>query len=150
MTRISIVLTALCAALLSLSVDAATVYRCHTKHGLSYQDEPCHGRDISQDLVRTGEPSVVKSTRADNLGQWADQMAHDNRKRELQARAQRLRRENDVDTAEFAAMAVTSESQPKPVDELQQDDQKRQDYRRRIQRRETELQNVQSELNAAQ
>ncbi|HZP12260.1 MAG TPA: hypothetical protein VFB36_07550 [Nevskiaceae bacterium] len=127
-----------CLAVASSGADAATVYRCHTSHGVSYQDAPCRGKDYTQNLVQVGEPSVVKSTRADHLGEWVDRLAQDNRTRELHAREIRLQRENEADTAEFAAMV---EAQPDQAQQSQQE------YRDRIERRNAQMRDAQAELN---
>lgn len=155
MSRAWIVLAAL--AIASSGADAAQVYKCRTAHGLSYQDEPCRGRDYAKNLVETGEPSVVRNTRTDNLAEWTDRVDQENRKRELETRAARLERENRADQAEFAAMVEEIDrqkdaaSQGAPdlpnVDTLQyRQRQAQQEFANRVQRRKAELQDVQAEL----
>jgi hypothetical protein len=164
MNRASSYFTALVAALLSLSADAATVYRCHTARGVTYQDVPCRGRDSTQNRVSVGEPSVITSNRHDSretLGEWADQVGQENRKRELLARAQRLQRENQAETAEFAAMVEQLNEQKNAsaqgvanvpsVPELEQQQyQAQRDYRSRMDQRSAQMSEVQAELGQYQ
>jgi hypothetical protein len=146
-------------ALLALpAADAAAVYRCHTAHGLSYQDVPCRGRDYTKNLVDVGEPSVIRNTRTSALAEWADQTDQENRKLELQARAQRLQREERADQAEFAVMEEQIDRQKDAVGQgvadmpsigqLQLEQyQAQREYADRAQRRNAELQDLQSQLN---
>jgi hypothetical protein len=129
-------------ALLASSGADAQVYRCVAANGVSYQDTPCRGRDSSQSVLRMREPSVIKSTNErDTLGEWAEALGQENRKRELHAREVRLQRENEIDAAEFAAMV---EQQPEQARQSQQE------YRERIERRNAQLRDAQWELNQSE
>lgn len=161
MSRTALSLSALCLALAPMSSGAATVYRCHTAQGWSYQDQPCHGSDVADNQFDVSEPSVVKNTRTDALRRWSDEVGQQNQQRELQTRAQNLEQQNRADAAEFAAMVEESDKQREasaqggadlpPTWEIdQQQRQAQREYQSRVQERNAKLRAVQAEINQSQ
>lgn len=153
-------IAALLSALLPGVTSAATVYRCHTAHGVSYQDLPCNGRDFARNVVDLGEPTVVKrSARDDALAEWADQAEQESQRRTLETRVRSLRQQNDAERAEFAAMIEenqqkqaaarqgTADLPSLPMLEIEAQ-RLQQEYAQRIQQSNAELRATEAELNA--